>query len=205
MSQYEKRPLVIYNNSQSSIKYDGSKDIYLELLSILYLFNSCQYYEMIDMIQRVFKNIEAIREYIEVSVMKEYSANDNMCLVFTNNDVNEINIMIRNIEENLFLTLRNIEIYNKGCKHIVMTIKTFIDDYDLIYYCDAAYYEWRERAADSLLFNKIHIKNTQNETKIINKKLEIQKENKNKKNNSKWYKPTTWLDLDFDINISLNS
>lgn len=198
----QKTSLVIYKSKSSSVKYNGSNDIYLELLSILYLFDTNQYYEMIDMIQRVFKNLEAIREYIEVRVNKEYYTNENICFLFTNTDIDEVNIMIQNIEENLFLTLLNIEMYNKGCKHLVQNIKTIINEYNLIYYCDIAYYEWRERAADALIFNQIHIKNTKKDIEIINNKIETQKAIK--KNKSKWYNPNTWLELDFDIDISIN-
>ena len=202
MSTNQKTSLVIYKTNSTPIKYKGNSDIYLELLSILYLFNNNQYYEMIDMIQRVFKNLEAIREYIEVNVEKKYSVNENICLLFTNNDICEVNIMIKNIEETLFLTLLNIEMYNKGCKHLVQNIKMIINEYNFIYYCDIAYREWRERAADALIFNKIHIQNTTDDIEIIKKKIKTQKKSKN--NTSKWYKPNTWFDLDFDIDISIN-
>ena len=134
-------------------------DLYIELMTTLYLFGNKSYNIYIDALTRIYRNTEAIKEYIEIHVERERK-NNNVIWNFNKRDLDEIQIMINNIETILFLALIEIQESNNNYKDLVENIKLIINNYDFKYYTCDAYNEWKERYDEMRLFNRINMQRT---------------------------------------------
>lgn len=148
-------------------KEDGQSqsDVYIDLLSNLYLFNKELYDSYVNTITRVYRNTEQIREYIEINVRKDRKS-DSVVWNFNSSNLSEIQSMIIEIETTLFSMLMTIE--STTCRHeqLVQNVKRKIDDYDFTYYTSVAYDEWSNRFDETRMFNRINIQRTLYEKRL---------------------------------------
>jgi hypothetical protein len=171
-------------NDMSILK---SNDPFIELTSLLYLNKSEIYKTFINMMLCVQYNIDKINNYININVDFNISINGDITYIFSNFDIDKVNRYIENIEQLMFLTFLDIGIYNSHYSQLLYAIKKIIDKYDFVYYTTIGNDEWKQRID--------FVKNMS----VLNKKPKTKK----RQSSVKWYDPTTWISIDFDLDTAL--
>ena len=181
--------IVVYTEEEKKDEIRQT-DLYIELMTTLYLFGHKSYNIYIDSLTRIYRNTEAIKEYIEINVERERK-NNNVIWNFNKRDLDEIQIMINNIETILYLALIEIQESNNNYKGLVENIKLIINNYDFKYYTCDAYTEWKGRYDEMRLFSRINMQRT-----LYEKHL---KSTNNVKKISTQTKKKPWWSWDFDL------
>lgn len=151
------------------------KDLYINLLHVVYTHNISDYKNVINMINSVQSIVEEIHDYCIMDVDEYINDRNEIIQYFSQEHIKIIGKKIRDIENIIYTTLNDIYVKNSNNIYITTIIDTVykvLCKYNMLYFINDAHNEWKARKELLIHYNRLQMKNKRDNVLIDDNKHE---------------------------------